>query len=676
MSSDIISTILQWLNTHAEYSWLITFIISAGESIAVIGTIVPGSITMTAIGALAGSGIIPLWSTILWAFLGAIVGDSISYAIGYYFKDRLPQLWPFRQNLILLEKGNQFFNRYGGMGVFIGRFIGPIRALIPVVAGMMGMKPSHFFVANVASAAGWAPAYMLPGIALGAASLELPPDIATRVILILLFWTLFILLCLWLIRKIPLFIHHQIIVFFSYWVNKLQHSPKPTLIQKAFKDSTTFTIPLQLTLIFYFILMCVTFIALASYVHIHQPPNIFINQSIYHLFRGIFTPSGKDLMVYLTLLGQKQVLIPVACILIGWLMLTKQWHLAFHGSSLLLATVVSVHFIKNWLQCARPWGVVFSPESFSFPSGHTTLATVFYGSLILLTQHHLKSGARKFTFILLSSIIVIISVSRLYLGVHWFTDVVGAWILSAALLTLITIAYQRTKAKPINIHKLFSLTLVSLAMIYSIAAYYYVPRLKINFNQLDLPQQQTELATWWNQQDAQFLPEWRVSLFGFPSQSINIQWIGKLATIEKILVNNGWQKPPAREWIDILFRLSGIKSGEHLPLISTLYLDKKPSLVLTKNIPAEKKFLVIHFWQSNTLLKETQEPIWVGVIGLVPRTYGWLSHHYKMDLNPTAALLFNKRLPAHLKLKTIVITLPKKKNNPQQTIMLIRSMAQ
>ena len=59
--SDIVSPLLQWLNANPELAGLVTFIISASESIAIIGTIVPGSITMTAIGALAGAGIIPLW---------------------------------------------------------------------------------------------------------------------------------------------------------------------------------------------------------------------------------------------------------------------------------------------------------------------------------------------------------------------------------------------------------------------------------------------------------------------------------------------------------------------------------------------------------------------------------------------------------------------------------------
>ena len=156
--SDYVSPLLQWLNANPEWAGFVTFLISAAESVAVIGTIVPGSITMTAIGALAGAGIIPLWATIIWAILGAVVGDGISYWIGHYFKDRLRLAWPFHENPGILQKGEQFVHRYGVMSIFIGRFVGPVRAMVPVVAGMLGMRPLQFSIANIASAIVWAPA--------------------------------------------------------------------------------------------------------------------------------------------------------------------------------------------------------------------------------------------------------------------------------------------------------------------------------------------------------------------------------------------------------------------------------------------------------------------------------------------------------------------------------------
>lgn len=670
MTTDIVSSILQWLNMHAEYSWLITFIISASESVAVIGTIVPGSITMTAIGALAGSGIIPLWSTIFWAFLGAIVGDGISYWLGYYFKDRLRQMWLLKKNIKLLEKGENFFNRYGGMGVFIGRFVGPIRALIPAVAGMMGMQPWRFIVANVASAAIWAPAYMLPGILLGVASLELPPDIATQVILILFFWALFILLCLWLIRKIPGIIHRQIIrCLDAIWL-KLQNLRHGWIINVILKHHNPPQISVQLALFFYFLFICGIFAYLASLVKAQGSEHIFINQSVYHLFRGIYTEQGKNIMIYITLLGQKQILIPVASIIIAWLFFTKRWHAALHGLALLFLTGISVILIKQSVGSARPWGVLAPPETFSFPSGHTTLTTVFYLGLVILIGKMLGSKTRKLIYIMTGSLIIAVSVSRLYLGVHWFTDIIGSWLLSTALLILIAIFYNRYKDKPINVPKLFIITAIFLSMIYSAETLYYVPKYQTNLTKVDFPTETTEFTAWWKDQDSAFLPEWRVSLFGLPSQFINLEWLGNLDVIQKTLTKSGWQTPPKRGWINILFRLSGIRSTEHLPLIAPFYLDKKPALVLLKKVPNEK-ILVLQLWPSNKIMAKTNKPIWLGIVGLVPRTYGWLSKHHKTDVEMSSSVLFNGTTPSK-ETKIITVTLPNKKSIRAKKILLVK----
>ena len=113
--SDIITPVLQWLNQHPQLAGLATFCISASESVAIIGSIVPGSLMMSAIGALAGAGIVPLWPIVIWAILGAIVGDGMSYWIGHHFKDRLRYIWPFKRYPNILESGERFFHAHGGL---------------------------------------------------------------------------------------------------------------------------------------------------------------------------------------------------------------------------------------------------------------------------------------------------------------------------------------------------------------------------------------------------------------------------------------------------------------------------------------------------------------------------------------------------------------------------------
>ena len=118
---------------------------------------------LIAAGALIKTGSLPLWPIMIGAVLGAVLGDTVSYWIGQRFGGRLAGIWPFTRNPDLLAGGMQFFHRHGGKSVFIGRFFGPVRAVIPLAAGIMRMSPRLFWMANVTSALVWAPMLLLAG---------------------------------------------------------------------------------------------------------------------------------------------------------------------------------------------------------------------------------------------------------------------------------------------------------------------------------------------------------------------------------------------------------------------------------------------------------------------------------------------------------------------------------
>src|SRR5207237_4099965 len=99
----------------------------------------------------------------------AVLGDSISYWIGRRFGGAIGRVWPFSRNPDLLPRGIAFFERHGGKSVFIGRFFGPVRAVIPLAAGLMRMPRGAFWLANVTSALVWAPMLLLAGDLVGEA---------------------------------------------------------------------------------------------------------------------------------------------------------------------------------------------------------------------------------------------------------------------------------------------------------------------------------------------------------------------------------------------------------------------------------------------------------------------------------------------------------------------------
>ena len=203
--TDYIQPLTLWLYAHPDWALLIAFLMAFAESLAIVGSIIPGGVTMTAIGILAGSGVMNIWLTLIAAAAGAVAGDGASYALGYIFSDHLSDLWPFSRYPRWLEYGKEYFTRHGGKSVLIGRFFGPLRSIIPVIAGILRMNPWHFLLANIISAIGWAILYVVPGVLIGAASTELSTESATR----LFVFILIVLVTTWLISQCMkcLFLH-------------------------------------------------------------------------------------------------------------------------------------------------------------------------------------------------------------------------------------------------------------------------------------------------------------------------------------------------------------------------------------------------------------------------------------------------------------------------------------
>jgi membrane protein DedA with SNARE-associated domain len=162
-----VQAVVDFITAHALLAAPIMCAVAFAESLAFLSLLVPGWAIMVAAGALAGSGVLNPWPVVLGAIVGAILGDSLSYWIGRRFGPAMSRVWPFRTRPELLGKGHAFFARWGGMSVALGRFFGPVRAVIPLVAGMMEMPRARFWAWNVASAFVWAPVVVFSGALLG-----------------------------------------------------------------------------------------------------------------------------------------------------------------------------------------------------------------------------------------------------------------------------------------------------------------------------------------------------------------------------------------------------------------------------------------------------------------------------------------------------------------------------
>src|SRR5690606_23571232 len=161
------SDLLAWMSeiVHAHQGWAgpIVGLLVFAESLAFIGFLVPSTALLLLIGGLMGAGLVDGLPILLWALAGAVMGDAVSFWAGRWAGPRAllrPALARYRR---LLVRARLFFRRYGALAVILGRFIGPVRSMIPFAAGMFRMRELRFQVANVAGAVLWLPAMFAPG---------------------------------------------------------------------------------------------------------------------------------------------------------------------------------------------------------------------------------------------------------------------------------------------------------------------------------------------------------------------------------------------------------------------------------------------------------------------------------------------------------------------------------
>ena len=153
-----------------HWSYLIIFLAAALECSAFVGLVVPGESLVLAAGFFAHRGILQLDAVMAAAALGAVAGDNIGYQLGC----RLGRPWlllharRFGVTEKRLGRAEAFFGRHGPKAVFLGRFVGFARALVPFVAGASRMPYRRFVVYDALGAVLWTVACALLGYGLGA----------------------------------------------------------------------------------------------------------------------------------------------------------------------------------------------------------------------------------------------------------------------------------------------------------------------------------------------------------------------------------------------------------------------------------------------------------------------------------------------------------------------------
>ncbi|GHK95007.1 hypothetical protein ECZU18_45880 [Escherichia coli] len=152
-----------FITQSTVYSLMAVVLVAFLESLALVGLILPGTVLMAGLGALIGSGELSFWHAWLAGIVGCLLGDWISFWLGWRFKKPLHR-WSFlKKNKALLDKTEHALHQHSMFTILVGRFVGPTRPLVPMVAGMLDLPVAKFITPNIIGCLLWPPFYFLPG---------------------------------------------------------------------------------------------------------------------------------------------------------------------------------------------------------------------------------------------------------------------------------------------------------------------------------------------------------------------------------------------------------------------------------------------------------------------------------------------------------------------------------
>lgn len=609
--SDYLQPLTTWIYTNPHWALIITFFISFSESLAIIGSIIPGSVTMTAIGILAGSGVMRIDLTLIAATLGAIAGDGVSYVLGYTFRHRLTEIWPFKRYPHWLDYGKSYFARHGGKSVLIGRFIGPLRSIIPVIAGMMHMNRWHFLLANVLSAIGWSIVYVMPGVLIGAASTELSAENASRLFIIILiilasFWLL--TLCIkWLLKHLYFILR---IHLHRFWIWSKQHPYLSFFIQKLTPAHESHYYPTAALMLVWFTCLILSFVFIGLTLQAHF--FMGFNEPVYLFLQSLRTPAFDAFFIGASLFIHPLVLLTLWSIISLYACFYKHWRLLQYwlslGATCIFITIVLVFLIH----CPEPKPLLLHSGLFQDASGNLMVQTSFISFLLFYLSASYRSMLILWLRMLFLAVLFLSGISSIYLGINWFSNVLSAYLTGLTISIAYWISYRRI---PHVVHYKILPIILTCLLFFTLVMFAYWNHYK-TLIQMYRPYYKQYVVTdtrWWSQKTP-LLPIYTTNRIGHRTGVFNIQYAGAINLFEQALTAYGWKKQSSSLLHSLLIRAAGKKSEEDLPLLAQLYQNKKPALVMTYIAEKNQSIWVLRLWRSNFHLRHYQQPVWLGSV--------------------------------------------------------------
>lgn len=432
--------------SHALGAWtyLLVGFFAFAETGAFIGLLVPGETVMILGGAVAGQGAIDIYLLIAIAWVMAWLGDSTSFFIGRrlgrdFLRRHGPRIGVSHERL---DQIDDYFSRHGGKTIFLGRFVGFVRAFAPFVAGSSGMRYRAFVPYSILGTGLWASSALVVGY-LFSRSIDSVLDWAGKGAFAL--GTLIVIV----VGIVATFRHFRVAanrVAAGRWMESHRATRWLVLLTRRFRPQLQFlwdrvtpggTFGLEFTTLM--ATFSVALFVLVAYTVIvsGDPGPTPGDVTAMDIVEKLRTAWLDDIAKAFTHLGSAAVVWPLALLCAAFLAARRRW--AEFGVLLsgMVIVIAGGHELKAAVDRPRPEDGLVGVSGSSFPSLHAAYST-FYVWLAVTVVMRLRVGMTRGALVVVAGVVLaaLVGLSRVYLGVHYLSDVNAGWALGAAAFSL------------------------------------------------------------------------------------------------------------------------------------------------------------------------------------------------------------------------------------------------
>ncbi|PLZ04222.1 phosphoesterase [Burkholderia sp. WAC0059] len=603
--------LLHLLSAHRDWALAFVFAASFLESLAIIGTFVPGSVAMFVAGALAGTGTLNLGWLFVWAIAGAVAGDGLSYGLGRRYREALVGLWPFSRHPGILTAAHRYFERHGARSVVFARFVAPLRALVPVVAGMAGMTPLRFFAVNVLSALVWAPAHILPGAAFGA-SLELAGAVSFRLVAIIAI----LAAAGWLVFHLT----RVVLLHASAWADASRDrvarwaATHRGPLARAFARLIDPGQPGGALAAFAsgFVPLCATLFTYVLDNVLRARSLVQLDRSVLLFLRSIRTPWADDALARIATLGSLPTLAAVVATVAVWMAWERRWRTVVYWLVAAAGSQLLILALRLQIRHAPPDDV--NLDAWLFPSDTVAAMVTVYGFAMFLLVRRVGMVQAVVVGTAGNAIVVAVAFAGLYFGHFLFSDALGGAAFASIWVALVALtAMWRYPGEPKR-HRFMPAVMLAVLCAAVVLQADRVPAWTQRATRVAAPvvatREQWTTALWTG------LPCYRADMRGASREAFALQWAGRADPIRAALLAAGWTEGAPLSMHSALSLVSPNANAMMLPVLPTLNNGVPSAMRFARSRDGGEGRDVLRFWPTRYVLTPGDDgaavPIWLG----------------------------------------------------------------